>query len=270
MAKVTVKAMVEGGKAVPGPPLGPALATYKLNIGQVVQKINEATKGFAGIQVPIEITIDTDTKDFEIKVGSPPTSQMIKKELKLAKLAKTPWATPVPKEGEAPPAPFTGDLPFDKAVEIAKSKLKSLGTYELKKGVKEAGKKLTDVDVTAYASFSVHKQEEKAAKAAVPVVAFIVAGSPNVILERHDVDLKEADKIRGALKAGDFGQAFGSVSPEMIEAFSVCGTPDLCIEKINRLLRGGISQFVVGSPIGPNVRKSIDLISETIIPHFKK
>lgn len=140
----------------------------------------------------------------------------------------------------------------------------------IKKGVSEAGKKLTDVDVTAYTSFSVHKKPEKATKAAVPVVAFIAAGSPNVILERHGIDLKKADKIRGALKAGDFGQAFGSVSPEMIEAFSVCGTPDTCIEQINRLLKAGISQFVVGSPIGPNVRKSIDLISETIIPHFKK
>jgi 5,10-methylenetetrahydromethanopterin reductase len=140
----------------------------------------------------------------------------------------------------------------------------------VKKGVSEAGKDLTDVDVTAYTSFSVHKDPEKATQAAVPVVAFIVAGSPNVILERHGVDLKKADKIRGSLKVGDFGQAFGSVSPEMIEAFSVCGTPNLCIEKINRLLKAGISQFVVGSPIGPNVRKSIDLISETIIPHFKK
>jgi len=140
----------------------------------------------------------------------------------------------------------------------------------IKKGVSEAGKKLADVDVTAYTSFSVHEKPEKATQAAVPVVAFIAAGSPNVILERHGVDLKKVDKIRGALKAGDFGQAFGSVSPEMIDAFSVCGTPDLCIEQINRLLKAGISQFVVGSPIGPNVRKSIDLISEKIIPHFKK
>jgi len=140
----------------------------------------------------------------------------------------------------------------------------------IKRGVSEAGKKLSDVDVTAYTSFSVHENLEKAKEAAVPVVAFITAGSPNVVLERHGIDLKKADKIRGALKTGDFGQAFGSVSPEMIQAFSVCGTPDICIEQINRLLKAGISQFVVGSPIGSNVRKSIDLISEKIIPHFKK
>ena len=91
-----------------------------------------------------------------------------------------------------------------------------------------------------------------------------------MILERHGIDLAKADQIRGALKKGDFGGAFGSVSPEMIEAFSVSGTPDICNQKISRLLKSGITQFVVGSPIGPNVRKSIDLISEQVIPHFKE
>jgi 5,10-methylenetetrahydromethanopterin reductase len=141
---------------------------------------------------------------------------------------------------------------------------------QIKNGVSEAGKNVSDVDVTAYTSFSVHKQPEKAMQAASPVVAFIVAGSPNVILERHRIDLAKADKIRGALKKGDFGGAFASVSPEMMEAFSICGTPDVCIQKITRLLKAGITQFVVGSPIGPNVRQSIDLISEQVIPHFKK
>ena len=60
------------------------------------------------------------------------------------------------------------------------------------------------------------------------------------------------------------------ISPEMIEAFSVCGTPDMCIERITQLLKSGISQFVVGSPIGSNVRKAIDLISAKIIPHFEE
>jgi 5,10-methylenetetrahydromethanopterin reductase len=141
---------------------------------------------------------------------------------------------------------------------------------QIKKGVAKAGKKMSDVDVTAYTSFSVHKKPEKAAQAASPVVAFIVAGSPNVILERHGIDLETADKIRDALKKGDFGGAFGSVSPEMMEAFSIAGTPDICIQKITRLLKAGITQFVVGSPIGPNVRNSIDLISEQVLPHFKE
>jgi 5,10-methylenetetrahydromethanopterin reductase len=145
----------------------------------------------------------------------------------------------------------------------------SYAVDQARKGIEEAGKNMVDVDIAAYTSFSVHKDLEKASKAALPVVAYIVAGSPSIILQRHNVDLKKAEEIREALKAAQWGQAFGAVSSRMLEAFSVCGTPDMCVNRINQLLKSGISQFVVGSPIGPNVRKSIDLISDKIITHFK-
>ena len=51
---------------------------------------------------------------------------------------------------------------------------------------------------------------------------------------------------------------------------SISGTPETCIERINELIKLGVTQFVVGSPIGPNVREAIDLISREIIPHFKE
>ncbi|HKZ93448.1 MAG TPA: 5,10-methylenetetrahydromethanopterin reductase [Candidatus Bathyarchaeia archaeon] len=139
----------------------------------------------------------------------------------------------------------------------------------VKEGVSEAGKQLGEVDVAAYTSFSVHEDIKKANKAAIPVVSFIVAGSPPQLLERHGIDVKKAEEIKEALKANDWGRAFGGVTPEMIGAFSVCGTPDMCAERIAELLKSGISQFVVGSPIGVNVREAIKLISEKIIPHFK-
>jgi 5,10-methylenetetrahydromethanopterin reductase len=60
------------------------------------------------------------------------------------------------------------------------------------------------------------------------------------------------------------------VTPEMIDAFSICGTPDVCIEKIAALKKIGISQFVVGSPIGTNVKQAIDLCGKKIIPYFKE
>lgn len=139
----------------------------------------------------------------------------------------------------------------------------------VRRGIEQAEKRLTDVDIAAYTSFSVHENLKKATEATVPVVAYIVAGSPTVVLERHDIDKEKAEKISSALKAGKWGEAFGQVSSRMIEAFSVCGTPEICTERIAQLIKSGISQFVVGSPIGPNVRKAIDLISDKIIPHSK-
>ncbi|MFA5366039.1 MAG: 5,10-methylenetetrahydromethanopterin reductase [Candidatus Bathyarchaeia archaeon] len=141
---------------------------------------------------------------------------------------------------------------------------------QIKKGVEATpGKSMADVDVTAYTSFACDKKVDKAMGAASPVVAFIVAGSPDVVLERHGLEMEKVNTIRNALAKGNFGTAFGSVTPSMIEAFAIAGTPDQCNEKIARLLKAGITQFVVGSPIGPNVRKSIDLISESVIPQFQ-
>jgi 5,10-methylenetetrahydromethanopterin reductase len=137
-------------------------------------------------------------------------------------------------------------------------------------GAKEAGKNPADIDVAAYTSFSVNEDPKKAVKAAAPVVAFIVAGSPAPVLEKHNISVAKADEIRAALKAGDFPKAIGAVTPEMINAFSICGTPDMCIEKIAALKKIGIGQFVCGSPIGTNVKQSIDLIGKKIIPAFKE
>jgi len=137
-------------------------------------------------------------------------------------------------------------------------------------GAQQVGKNPGDVDVAAYTSFSVNDDLKKAIKAASSVVAFIVAGSPEEVLQRHGIEMAKANEIREALKVGDFGKAFGSVTQQMIDVFAVAGTPDMCIERIAELKKIGIGQFVVGSPIGPNVKAAIDLVGSKIIPHFKE
>lgn len=87
MAEV-LEVLVEGGKATSGPPVGPALGPMGLNIMQVVNEINEKTKDFEGMKVPVKLTIDTKTKKYEIDVGTPPTSALILKELGLEKGGK--------------------------------------------------------------------------------------------------------------------------------------------------------------------------------------
>lgn len=79
----TVEAMVEGGKATAGPPLGPALGPKGVPTAKVVADINEKTKAFAGMKVPVKVIINDD-KSYEIKVGIPPISALIKGELGLA------------------------------------------------------------------------------------------------------------------------------------------------------------------------------------------
>jgi large subunit ribosomal protein L11 len=112
MGKEKVDVLVEGGKATAAPPIGPTLSQLKLNVGQVVTEINEKTKSFAGMQVPVKIIVDTETKKYTITVGSPPVSALIRKEMKVQKLA---WI----KDGNKT---LPGDIKFKSILEIAKNK----------------------------------------------------------------------------------------------------------------------------------------------------
>ncbi len=80
-----IKLLVEGGKMSPGPAVAQQLGPMGINMGKVISDVNEATKDFAGVTVPVHLNVDPKTKEVAIKVLSPPTSELIKKELKLEK-----------------------------------------------------------------------------------------------------------------------------------------------------------------------------------------
>lgn len=75
-----VSVLVEGGKASAGPPLGPALGPLGVNVGQVVAKINEETRQFAGMRVPVVVKVDPATRAFTLVVGRPPVAALLLKE----------------------------------------------------------------------------------------------------------------------------------------------------------------------------------------------
>lgn len=80
-----IKLMVEGGKMSPGPAVAQQLGPMGINMGQVISDVNAATSEFKGVTVPVHLTVNPETKEVTIKVLSPPTSELIKKELKIEK-----------------------------------------------------------------------------------------------------------------------------------------------------------------------------------------
>lgn len=80
-----IKLLVDGGAMKPGPALSQKLGPAGIPINSVIQKVNEATKSFEGIQVPVELNVNPSTREFEIKVFSPPVSGLVKKELGVEK-----------------------------------------------------------------------------------------------------------------------------------------------------------------------------------------
>lgn len=80
-----VKLLVDGGSMSPGPALAQKLGPMGINMGQVISKVNEATKEFKGIKVPVDLDVDPATKDFTISVKSPPIPELLKKEAGIEK-----------------------------------------------------------------------------------------------------------------------------------------------------------------------------------------
>ncbi|MDD5148686.1 MAG: 50S ribosomal protein L11 [Candidatus ainarchaeum sp.] len=118
-----ISVLVEAGKATAAAPLGPALGPLGVNIGLIVAQINEKTRAFSGMKVPVRIAIDSK-KNFEIFVGSPPTSALIKKEAKL-------------EAGAANPKQPVGNISMEQAVKVAKMKIDASGSSKIKSVVRE-------------------------------------------------------------------------------------------------------------------------------------
>jgi large subunit ribosomal protein L11 len=121
----SVRFVIEGGKATAGPPIGPALGPTGLNVMAVVNKINELTKEFAGMRVPVEVIYDPETKEFEVKVGIPTTAALLLKELKAEKGSSSPAKQKI------------GDLSLEQIIKIALIKRPDLLAKTLKAATKE-------------------------------------------------------------------------------------------------------------------------------------
>ncbi|MFX1512447.1 MAG: 5,10-methylenetetrahydromethanopterin reductase [Promethearchaeota archaeon] len=139
----------------------------------------------------------------------------------------------------------------------------------IKIGAEKANRSLDEIDIAAYASFSAHTDENEAKKAAAIVVAFIVAGSPSNVLERHQIPAPDAEVVSSALAAGDFGKAMNSITPAMFDAFTIAGNAEQCIERIKGLEKIGVTQVVIGSPVGPKKKDAINYIADKVLPIFK-
>jgi len=125
--KIAISAIVEGGRATAGPPLGPALGPLGVNIGGIIDEINKKTGSFAGLKVPVKVVVDKATKKFEIEVGSPSTGELLKKELGVEKGRKG-----------GPDNPKTvGNLSFSQVVKVARMKMQSSLVRGVKQGAKE-------------------------------------------------------------------------------------------------------------------------------------
>jgi len=116
--------LVEGGNMVTGPALAQKLGPLGINIGQVISKVNDATKDFKGMKVPVDLDIDTNTKNFTISIKSPPVPELLKKEAGVEKGSGTHKKIQV------------ANISVEQVIKVAKTKLPDMLEKDLKAAVK--------------------------------------------------------------------------------------------------------------------------------------
>jgi large subunit ribosomal protein L11 len=120
-----VSALVTGGQASAGPPLGPTLGPLGVNILQIVTAINEKTKDFEGMKVPVTVSVDKKTKTWTVEVGIPSAAALILKEAGIQKGSGTSGAT------------WVGEILPDSVIKVAKLKIDSSYALNIKSASKE-------------------------------------------------------------------------------------------------------------------------------------
>jgi len=121
--KTLIKLQIEGGKATPAPPVGPALGQHGINIMEFCKAYNEQTKDKVGSVIPVEITVFVDNT-FEFLTKTPPVSNLIKKAINIKKGSQTPGRE------------FVGKISSSKIKEIAEAKMPDLNAWDIGQAMK--------------------------------------------------------------------------------------------------------------------------------------
>ena len=121
----SVSALVTGGQASAGPPLGPALGPLGVNIMEIIKAINDKTNDFEGMKVPVTVNVNTKTKQWDVIVGIPSAAALLLKEAGIQKGSGTSGST------------WVGDIKVESIVKVAKAKLEKSYASSLKSVAKE-------------------------------------------------------------------------------------------------------------------------------------
>jgi len=124
MSREIIELMVEGGQAKAGATIAQPLSPLGMNIQEIIKKINEKTSSFNGMKVPVKVIVETDDKSFDLKVGTPPISELIKKEIGVEKGSGTPDKNKI------------GNLAIEQVIKLAMMKQDSLLFNNFKSAVK--------------------------------------------------------------------------------------------------------------------------------------
>ncbi|NPB00009.1 MAG: 5,10-methylenetetrahydromethanopterin reductase [Crenarchaeota archaeon] len=137
-------------------------------------------------------------------------------------------------------------------------------------GAEKANRKLESIDIAVCTCFSVDEDEKKALEAAKIVVAYITAGLSREAAEKLGIDQETIEKVRQSLEKGSMEEISKIITEEHISKLAIAGTPEQCIEKIIKILKTGTRHIILGSPLGPEKKKALEIIGRKIAQTLKE
>ncbi|MDQ3492053.1 MAG: LLM class flavin-dependent oxidoreductase [Chloroflexota bacterium] len=154
----------------------------------------------------------------------------------------------------------------------------------VKAGAEKAGRDWRELDLGAWVVMACGEDSAAAKETARIMVAFYLASMPEQQLQRHGLSGEAIKPILDAFAAGDVAKALDLTTPEIGELLSVAGTPEECLEKLQRdILSTGINHVIAaivdpylvkaftGREIDgcPDTPSQLRLIAERVMPKLE-
>lgn len=118
-----VKLQCPAGAATPAPPVGPALGSHGVPIGEFVKQFNDATRDKKGLIIPVVVTVYKD-RSFSLEFRTPPASVLLLKAAGLEKGSGTTGSQSV------------GQVNRAQVREVAEMKMKDLNAASVEAAMK--------------------------------------------------------------------------------------------------------------------------------------
>ena len=128
-------------------------------------------------------------------------------------------------------------------VEFAKKKLLE--------GAEKGGRKLSDITIGNLLPVAVSEDREKAMEEINKTLCFVIPYTPAICHEIANIPLEDVEKVRTLLNTEGVAAAAKKVTPQMVEAYSLLGSPEEIIQQAKAQIDAGVEHLIFSSPLHP-------------------
>lgn len=176
----------------------------------------------------------------------------------------------------------TGPKMLELAGEIADGVILSLLTTpdytkmmieSIRKGADRAGRDMSEIDICAYYPMSVSEDSHAAREYVRPALALLLCVMNTTVTAGMTEEARRPflEAYQSALAKGQVPNVPSTVqyvTDALMEKFAVAGTPEECCMKLEKYVAAGVKTPIAYQTLGPDPLRAIELIGDTIIPHF--